>query len=39
MRRVSNGLGRTTCGYFYDGGRRIFYSSTSLVRDIRGFHC
>src|SRR6185295_16765538 len=28
MRRVSNGLGRTTCGYFYDGGRRIFYSST-----------
>ena len=28
MRRVSNGLGRTTCGYFYDGGRRIIYSST-----------
>jgi Tol biopolymer transport system component len=28
MRRVSNGLGRTTCGYFYDGGRRILYSST-----------
>jgi dipeptidyl aminopeptidase/acylaminoacyl peptidase len=23
MRRVSNGLGRTTCGYFYDRGRRI----------------
>lgn len=28
MRRVSNGLGRTTCGYFYDGGRRILYGST-----------
>ena len=28
VRRVSNGLGRTTCGYFYDGDRRIFYSST-----------
>jgi hypothetical protein len=23
LRRVSNGAGRTTCGYFYDGGRRI----------------
>ncbi len=28
MQRVSNGKGRTTCGYFYDGGRRILYSST-----------
>jgi Tol biopolymer transport system component len=28
MRRVSNGLGRTTCGFFYDGDRRIVYSST-----------
>lgn len=28
LRRVSNGLGRTTCGYFYEGGRRILYSST-----------
>jgi TolB protein len=28
LQRVSNGLGRTTCGYFYDGGRRILYSST-----------
>lgn len=28
MRRVSNGLGRTTCGYFYDNDRRIIYSST-----------
>ena len=28
MRQVSNGLGRTTCGYFYEGGTRIVYSST-----------
>jgi TolB protein len=28
MRRVSNGLGRTTCGFFYDQDRRILYSSS-----------
>jgi Tol biopolymer transport system component len=28
LRRVSNGQGRTTCGYFYDNDRRILYSST-----------
>ena len=28
MRRVSNGLGRTTCGYFFDKDRRILYSSS-----------
>lgn len=28
LRRVSNGEGRTTCGYFIDGDRRIMYSST-----------
>ena len=28
LRRVSNGKGRTTCGYFIDGDRRIIYSST-----------
>jgi TolB protein len=28
VRRVSNGLGRTTCGYFYDNDRRILYSSS-----------
>ncbi len=27
-RRVSNGEGRTTCGYFYDNDQRILYSST-----------
>jgi Tol biopolymer transport system component len=30
-RRVSNGLGRTTCGYFLDGGRRVLYASTHLA--------
>ena len=28
IRRVSNGLGKTTCGYFYDGDRKIFFGST-----------
>lgn len=28
LRRVSNGYGRTTCGFFYDNDRRILYSST-----------
>src|SRR6266702_6054053 len=28
LKRVSSGRGRTTCGYFYDHDRRIFYSST-----------
>ncbi len=30
---VSNGLGRTTCGYFYDAGARILYSSTFHEND------
>src|SRR5882724_1447429 len=30
MRRVSSGLGRTTCGYFYGAGR-IFYASTAAA--------
>ena len=29
LARVSNGLGRTTCGYFYADDRRILYSSTA----------
>ena len=28
LRRVSSGQGRTTCGYFYEAGTRILYSST-----------
>jgi TolB protein len=28
VRRVSTGFGKTTCGYFYDGDRRIFFGST-----------
>jgi Tol biopolymer transport system component len=31
MRRVSSGLGRTTCGYFYQSDERILYSSTFHV--------
>jgi Tol biopolymer transport system component len=30
-RRVSTGRGRTTCGYFLDGGRKILYASTHLA--------
>jgi len=30
-RLVSTGRGRTTCGYFLDGGRRVLYSSTHLA--------
>jgi TolB protein len=33
MTRVSNGLGRTTCGYFYDDGARMLYSSTFHAGD------
>ncbi len=28
LRRISNGLGRTTCGYFYANDQRVLYSST-----------
>src|SRR5215472_8565390 len=28
VRHVSTGGGKTTCGYFYDGDRRIFFAST-----------
>jgi TolB protein len=28
--RVSTGLGRTTCGYFLEGGRRVLFASTHL---------
>jgi TolB protein len=28
VRRVSNGSGKTTCGYFFDADRRIFFAST-----------
>src|SRR2546423_10254719 len=34
VRRVSSGRGKTTCGYFLNGDRRIFYaSSQALERD------
>jgi TolB protein len=28
VHRVSNGKGRTTCGYFFPGGKRILFAST-----------
>jgi Tol biopolymer transport system component len=28
LRRVSTGTGRTTCGYFYPGGKEILFAST-----------
>jgi TolB protein len=28
LHRVSSGTGKTTCGYFFDDGRRILYAST-----------
>lgn len=28
LRRISNGRGRTTCGYFYDHDQRVLYAST-----------
>ena len=28
LRRISNGEGKTTCGFFYDGDRRVFFAST-----------
>ena len=28
LRRVSTGTGKTTCGYFFDRDRRVFFSST-----------
>ena len=31
LKRVSDGQGRTTCGWFYNHDRRIFYSSTEAV--------
>ncbi len=33
VRRLSNGKGRTTCSYFFPGGKRILYASTHLSGD------
>lgn len=30
LKMISNGEGRTTCSYFFPGGKRILYSSTHL---------
>ena len=37
-RRVSSGKGRVTCGYLYDGGRRVLYASTHLADQIGRAH-
>ena len=31
VHRVSNGLGRTTCGYFFDHDRKVLFASTHLA--------
>lgn len=31
LKRVSTGVGATTCGYFFPGDRRVLYSSTHLA--------
>ena len=31
LRRVSDGRGRTTCGWFFAGDRRVFYASTEAL--------
>jgi Tol biopolymer transport system component len=31
VHRVSNGRGKTTCGYFMDGDKRIFFASSSAI--------
>lgn len=31
VRRVSTGVGATTCGYFFPGDKRVLYSSTHLA--------
>ena len=31
VRRISTGFGKTTCGYFMDGDRRIFFASTHVA--------
>jgi len=33
VNRVSNGKGRTTCGYFHDGDRRVLFASTHAGGD------
>src|SRR4051812_20715327 len=30
QKMISNGFGRTTCSYFFKGGKRVLYASTYL---------
>jgi TolB protein len=34
LKRVSNGKGRTTCGYFYPGGKDILFASTHQTSEV-----
>ncbi len=31
VKRISNGEGKTTCGFFYNGDQRVFFSSTQAA--------
>ena len=33
LRRVSDGRGKTTCGWFFAGGERLFFGSTTAHQD------
>jgi Tol biopolymer transport system component len=33
LRRISNGQGKTTCGYFFDGDRKLLFGSTHAHGD------
>ena len=33
MRRISDGRGKTTCGWFFPGGQRLFFASTTAHDD------
>jgi TolB protein len=34
LQRISNGAGKTTCGYFFDGDRTLFFASTHAHGDM-----
>jgi TolB protein len=38
VRRVSPGVGKTTCGYFHPNGKKIIFASTHLDPDAKKFY-
>lgn len=34
IRRVSNGIAKTTCGYFFDGDRKVFFGSSHAIDSV-----